>query len=78
MHQKNPGGACLRAIELISQAGITPSPDNYHLMYRHAAGADPALAAALDALLEPGSQVAQAELDQLYEAHVADGEAQDK
>ncbi|MDH3581189.1 MAG: diguanylate cyclase [Hyphomicrobiales bacterium] len=78
MHQNNPGGACLRAIELISQAGVTPSPENYHLMYRHAAGADPALAAALDGLLGPGSQVAQVELDRLYEAHVADGKSQDK
>ncbi len=64
---------CHRAIELIGQAGVLPTPANFELFYTHAHGSNMALTEAVEQILSKQGTLTCADTDRLYESYIAPG-----
>lgn len=73
---KDPFSAAssLRAIELLSKAGLPVLPRNYELFYCYATGQNEGLEADLERLLDSRAQITQSELDRLHDRYMAAGD----
>lgn len=64
---------CHRAIELIGQAGVLPTPPNFELFYTYAHGSNMALTEAVEQMLSKQGALTCADTDKLYESYIAPG-----
>lgn len=66
-------GIALKALKLMSDNGVPPTPSNFATWYVYAQGAAPALNAEIDRARLSGNALSPALLDELHDRFVADG-----